>query len=62
METSGFTFVTSGKKRDSFKGIATLKHVKFIEGVRCALRCGLSVLNAHRCCMWGLQALRSSLA
>lgn len=33
METSGFTFVTSGKKRASFRGAATLRHFPFIKGI-----------------------------
>jgi hypothetical protein len=33
METSSFTFVTSGKKRDTFKGAATLRFLPFIAGI-----------------------------
>lgn len=33
METSGFTFVTSGHKRDTFKGKATQKHMEYLDGI-----------------------------
>ncbi len=33
METSGFTFVTSGKKRATFRGAATIRHFPFIKGI-----------------------------
>jgi hypothetical protein len=33
METSGFTFVTHGRRRDTFRGAATLKHFPYLQGI-----------------------------
>eukprot|EP00455_Lapot_gusevi_P000627 TRINITY_DN10290_c0_g1_i11.p1 TRINITY_DN10290_c0_g1~~TRINITY_DN10290_c0_g1_i11.p1 ORF type:complete len:486 (-),score=142.36 TRINITY_DN10290_c0_g1_i11:101-1486(-) len=33
METTGFTWIVSGKKRDTFKGVATKKYLGYVEGI-----------------------------
>ena len=33
METTDFTWIIAGKKRDHFRGMATLKHLGYLEGM-----------------------------